>query len=870
MTAALLMGGGGGGGGTGVPPQRRLSATFVFEMSNQRQRHQQQQLQQQQQQQQSVPPLTALVNGFTGGESGTSLSERGGEQQRKRTVVSANHAQQRQQQQQQQQQQQKRLNWAEDLPSNIWQRIGTMAGPLDRMRMAQCCKRMRDAVVGTMWTDVLSLDIRQLGAPPVTETNDGDAGGVSVSPVLQPSTSAISVGTGTISGRIKKMPTTTQMPKKAFRIRMSMADGRTFRLCTEDRRDVDTEKLLKTLLERIDGNGLRELTIWDACLSDKFRGVLRRCCTPALRTLRLWNCGRYLADYASSKQRKWPAFCPRPWRLLLPDLLALPHLRRLHVLDSVTPEGSSSSSPSSSSNDQHQFPDFSDALAKAINAPLEELQLTACRLPLSALQLLRFRCAHSLRRLAIGCTWGNERKRELYLRELSNFKALADLDLPPFLFCLANHPKPDQHVQQLFEQLPQLKAIGFRHSKSSVLFRFIEHHLPDQIRALRVHHSVHRMPNFAELGHPAAPPLTSPKPCLSIRSGSILFGHGTGSPDSQRGLLQKKGSIVSQRSSLLSSSYSSVRSDSVSSSSTGAGAAAFQCHSSSSLRSAGISSSTAGGSATVVPVLLRRSCQPGGGGGGSSTVTGSSPAASSSTITSSTSSLGGHHLQQHKSPPSAQQPAPAVGQHRCKSLSLGGEVGGACGGGITSNSSNTVPKKGSKSNSMPSSSTWCTLSTRPTANHREGTNDAQQWHLSSSARDDAVDNTAAAAATAQSVAERLARRRLTIVAVAEERIGGRRRRQRTDGGSGLREHWHSGIKIVYVCPSEARHSQDVLGRMGSPIEAPFMYYGNKSCAMASAKNEKVRFVDGDIVCPLPLSEFGMESDYENEEDEADE
>uniref|UniRef100_A0A183BWY2 Glutaredoxin domain-containing protein n=1 Tax=Globodera pallida TaxID=36090 RepID=A0A183BWY2_GLOPA len=343
------------------------------------------------------------------------------------------------------------------------------------------------------------------------------------------------------------------------------------------------------------------------------------------------------------------------------------------------------------------------------------------------------------------------------------------------------------------------------------------------------------------------------------------------------------------RSSLLSSSYSSVRSDSVSSSSTGAAAvAAFQCHSSSSLRSAG-TTSIAGGSASIVPVLLRRSCQPG---GGSSTVTGSSPAASSSsTITSSTSSLGGHlhhqqqqqqQQQQHKSSPSAQQqPAPAVGQHRCKSLSLGNEVGGGtCCGSITiSNSSNTVPKKGSKSNSMPSSSTWCTLSTRQTANHREGTSDAQQWQqqhspCSGSARDDAVDDAAAAAAaaaaTAQSVAERLARRRLTIVAVAEERIGGRRRRQRTDGGSGLREHWHSGIKIVYVCPSEARHSQDVLGRMGSPVEAPFMYYGSKSRAMGSANNEKVRFVDGDIVCPLPISEFGMESDYENEEDEADE
>lgn len=54
-------------------------------------------------------------------------------------------------------------------------------------------------------------------------------------------------------------------------------------------------------------------------------------------------------------------------------------------------------------------------------------------------------------------------------------------------------------IQKLLETLP-LKAIGFRHYNSSVLFRWIEYQLPIKIRVLRIHHNGNRVPNFAQLG----------------------------------------------------------------------------------------------------------------------------------------------------------------------------------------------------------------------------------------------------------------------------------------------------------------------------------------------------------------------------------
>lgn len=54
-------------------------------------------------------------------------------------------------------------------------------------------------------------------------------------------------------------------------------------------------------------------------------------------------------------------------------------------------------------------------------------------------------------------------------------------------------------IQKLLETLP-LKALGFRHYNSSVLFRWIEYQLPIKVRVLRIHHNGNRVPNFAQLG----------------------------------------------------------------------------------------------------------------------------------------------------------------------------------------------------------------------------------------------------------------------------------------------------------------------------------------------------------------------------------
>ncbi|KAL3090069.1 hypothetical protein niasHS_006521 [Heterodera schachtii] len=862
MTAALLVGGGAAGG----VAQRRPSATLVLEMpNNQLQQHQQQQQQlRNHQPQQSVVPSSSALAKDHGNAS------EGGQQQQGKAVAELPNSTQ------QPKKQLKQMNklTGDDLPLKVWQRIGLMASPLDRIRIGQCSKRTRETMDSTKWTDVVALTIRPIGTDETAPTANINGGSRAVpsSASLRPRPSVSSLSSAASVSLRGGIASTT---RKAFRVQMALADGRAFRLRTEEGAE-DAEKQLKTLLGRIDGEALRELTIWNGCLSDRFRGVLSRCCAPALRTLRLWNCSRYLSDFASSGKRRRPLASLRPRRPLLSALLALPQLRQLLILDTETPEGIG-----------HHFPDFSESLAKKIKAPLEELQLTACRLPLSALRQLRLRCALSLRRLAIGCVWGSEGKRELYLRELGQFHALADLDLPPFLFCLVDHDQPDPQMQQLFDQLTRLKAIGFRHFKSSILFRFIELHLPDRITALRVHHSVHRMPNFAQLGHPPSPAFSapssssffsahvpSPRPAQSVRSVFTLFSHGTagGSPDSQRGALhrQKKGSIVSQpSSSLLSSSQSSVRSDSFSS------AAAFPFRRSSvSLRSA------ASSSASVLP--FRRPFQPrlaDDAAASPSTITGaatvSSRSFSSSTVTysssaSSTSSLGCGDK------PFSTVASPTIGQYRCKSFSLGGDgtVRGA------------PAKRGTeKTSAMSVSSTWCTLGAfRPMPCRKSSEcvpHPPRQCFrhpspLSTGAADASQSVGGVGDNGADTAQQRLARRQLTIVAVAEERIGDSDRknggkRPKGRGGGPLREQWRFGIRIVYVPPSEARHSQEILGRMGSPIEAPFIYYFNKSCVVnASESREQVRLVDGDFVCPRPLSEFGTESDFENEEDEEEE
>jgi len=179
---------------------------------------------------------------------------------------------------------------------------------------------------------------------------------------------------------------------------------------------------------------------------------------------------------------------------LVHTLLGLPSLEELLILDS-SPNASNCVSCSAS---------FDKTCAQKLKAPIKNIQLTGLQLPLSSFQIIAERLAPSCTRLAIGCVFGKEEKRLDYLRTLMTMKLVNDLDFPPFMFHLSEVAVADGLVEKILDELP-LKALGFRHYNSSVLFRFIENRLPLKIRVLRIHHNANRIPNFASLGEPEEP-----------------------------------------------------------------------------------------------------------------------------------------------------------------------------------------------------------------------------------------------------------------------------------------------------------------------------------------------------------------------------
>jgi len=94
------------------------------------------------------------------------------------------------------------------------------------------------------------------------------------------------------SGYRRRLPSLRSKPKnqpKSFHLRLQLSSGRSFRIKTinslED--SEQPERLLKILLCRLANGQLLELTIWDACLSDRLRNCIIRC-SQSLRCLRLW------------------------------------------------------------------------------------------------------------------------------------------------------------------------------------------------------------------------------------------------------------------------------------------------------------------------------------------------------------------------------------------------------------------------------------------------------------------------------------------------------------------------------------------------------------------------------------------------------
>uniref|UniRef100_A0A915MPW9 F-box domain-containing protein n=1 Tax=Meloidogyne javanica TaxID=6303 RepID=A0A915MPW9_MELJA len=331
-------------------------------------------------------------------------------------------------------------NISEQLPESLWIKIFSYLGPLERISLGLCSRRLQ--LITSHWLDVNSLEIRPEWA------ND----------------LAISTGLPLSSGYRRRLPSLRSKPKN---------QPKSFHLQDSEQ----PERLLKILLCRLANGQLLELTIWDACLSERLRNCIIRC-SQLLRCLRLWmivlvvvlgieapliiqkahNCGRWLNTYHPS-----------------PLLISL--------------------------------------IAKAINAPFEELQLTNCRLSLSALELILPKCSKSLKRLSIGCTFGKEQKR-------------------------------------------------IQHFNSSALFRFIEFYLPKNIRVLRVHHNARRIPNFAEIGGMSSncsiqePISTTTKTSLnSCSSPSLSFSNYFSSSTTSSSYQKKysKGSLFSNNSSIDSS-----------------------------------------------------------------------------------------------------------------------------------------------------------------------------------------------------------------------------------------------------------------------------------------------------------------------------
>jgi hypothetical protein len=331
-----------------------------------------------------------------------------------------------------------------DLPISVLQKIGSFVAPLDRFKLQGTCRLLNHAL--SSWPDTC-IEIRS-----------EDYG------------YAETVNTSRMSFQFPMGKTN----KSSFHVKITDSTGRCHRIRTTQERP--SAKTLKSFLYRF--QNLQELTLWDACLTSEFSTVISK--FQNIKVLRLWNCSRYFEKKNQSQK-------------LIRSLLSLSNLQSLLILDSTT-AGSSAASCRAT---------FSKSLALKIQAPIENFQITGMHLPLKSMEVIADSLGATVKRFSIGCTFGKESKRLQYLRALQTMSNISDLDLPPFIFHLGEMPVPDGVVQKLFTSLP-LKALGFRHYNSSVLFRFIEYQLPIKVRVLRVFHNANRIPNFSSIGQEPA------------------------------------------------------------------------------------------------------------------------------------------------------------------------------------------------------------------------------------------------------------------------------------------------------------------------------------------------------------------------------
>lgn len=320
-------------------------------------------------------------------------------------------------------------------------RLFEYIGPIERLNLQQCCKRFY--VIYGKWIDIRALDIRILEQK---SNEDGQQARHTVQ-FMQRSKSA----------------------RITYRAQLTDIHGNTYNLKSSSEKYAN--RALKIMLTRLPS--LSNITIWNACLGEDFSYVLSK--LHSITTLRMWNSARYF-------DRKKPA------KRLLYSLFSLPLLETILILDSTFPQFSSQCTSA--------FPCF---LADCIKGPVVNLQMAGTYISSKAFDALCERLCGTLKRLALGSTYGKESRKNRYYKALAKLQVLEDLDIPPHIFWLGETCDVDERIMHLLNKLP-LNSLGFRHYNSAVLFQFIEYKMPRNIRLLRVHHSANRVPNFVQLG----------------------------------------------------------------------------------------------------------------------------------------------------------------------------------------------------------------------------------------------------------------------------------------------------------------------------------------------------------------------------------
>ncbi|KAI6178705.1 F-box domain-containing protein [Aphelenchoides besseyi] len=327
------------------------------------------------------------------------------------------------------------------LPDNLILKVGSYLPPFDRLQMQLVSRRF--AKLFTDWSDITLVEVCALHEKPTSSSPNCVPFGLSAK------------------------------PQPRLELRLTDQLGRTSRLRTlQGHRNPN--KILKWMLLRF--VQLKQLTIHDSALASELASCVARLVT--IQTLRLWNCSRYFLPEKKTKQQK-----------IVHALMGLPNLESLLILDSMKDSADGTTCRAV----------FDKSFATQIRAPLRVLQLTGVHLPLATLETLSLNIGSTCTRLSFGCTFCKENQRIDYIKCLHRFSKVSDIDLPPSIFHLRDLPTADGCVERLLQVLP-LKALGFRHYNSSILFRYIETQLPMKIRVLRIYHHASRIPNFASLG----------------------------------------------------------------------------------------------------------------------------------------------------------------------------------------------------------------------------------------------------------------------------------------------------------------------------------------------------------------------------------